>query len=127
MAYVPSLLKLINSAHTRVQLLLQLRPQDRTFSEAYMIRYLKDDNSWGYVPLVQATREMPHTSKRRKVETVPVGPFSELKPPPDENWIFFIFTFLSLPHACLDFLKLKEAELASNTYLFPDITALYIY
>lgn len=88
MAYVPSLLKLINSAHTRVQLLLQLCPQDRTFSEAYMIRYLKDDNSWGYVPLVQATREMPHTSKRRKVETVPVGPFSELKPPPDENWIF---------------------------------------
>jgi hypothetical protein len=88
MASVLSLLKLINNADTRVQLLLQLCPRDRGFLEAHMIRYLKDDNSWGYVPLIQATREMPHTSKRRKAETDLVRPFSELEPPPNENWIF---------------------------------------
>ncbi|KAL3450505.1 hypothetical protein BJX65DRAFT_315963 [Aspergillus insuetus] len=88
MASVPSLLKLINNADTRVQLLRQLCPQNRRFSEAHIIRYLKDDNSWGYVALSQATSEMPHTSKRRKAETDAVRPFPELEPPPNENWIF---------------------------------------
>ncbi|KAJ0413282.1 hypothetical protein BJY00DRAFT_64185 [Aspergillus carlsbadensis] len=88
MAYVPSLLTLINNSEMRVQLLLQLCPRDREFSETHIIRYLKDDNSWGYVPLLQATGEMSHASKRRKAETDTARPFSELEPPPNENWIF---------------------------------------
>ncbi|KAL2830887.1 hypothetical protein BDW59DRAFT_158322 [Aspergillus cavernicola] len=88
MTHLPSLLKLIDAAETRVQVLLELCRAYPSISDAFIIRYLKDDKSWGYVSPVQVMKEKPRSNKRRKFEADPARGFSELEPPYDENWYF---------------------------------------
>ncbi|KAL3474145.1 hypothetical protein BJX99DRAFT_248478 [Aspergillus californicus] len=88
LAHLPSLLKLIGSAETRILVLLEICRQHPMISDSYIIRYLKDDKSWGHVSPVQVMKEKPHLNKRRRFEAVPERGFSELEPPSDENWYF---------------------------------------
>ncbi|KAL4861298.1 hypothetical protein BDV12DRAFT_208160 [Aspergillus spectabilis] len=89
MGRLPALLKIIQPPKKRVEVLLDLCSQYASISDAYVIRYLKPDSSWGYVsPPAGAKGDEAPSHKKRKLEPCPTTDFVEQIPPAEENWYF---------------------------------------